>query len=51
MSVAASFGPDGAHTLVVLRDVQAEMQEAEAAALRDLLAVLGHDVRPLRTLT
>ena len=44
VSVAASFGPDGAHTLVVLRDVQAEMQEAEAAALRDLLAVLGHEI-------
>ena len=44
VSVAASFGPGGARTLVALRDVEAEMQEAEAVALRGLLAVLGHEI-------
>jgi signal transduction histidine kinase len=44
VSVATSFGPDGARLLAVLTDVQAEIQAAEAAALRDLLSVLAHEI-------
>ena len=38
------FGSGGARILAALTDVQAEIQTAEAAALRDLLVVLGHEI-------
>lgn len=44
VSVATSFGPAGARLLAVLTDVQAEIHVAEAQALRELLAVLGHEI-------
>ncbi len=44
VSVATLFGPEGARVLAALTDVQAEIQTAEAAALRELLAVLGHEI-------
>ena len=44
VSAATMFGPEGARILAALTDVQAEIQTAEAAALRELLAVLGHEI-------
>ncbi len=44
VSAATMFGPGGARILAALTDVQAEIQTAEAAALRELLAVLGHEI-------
>ncbi len=44
LSVADSVGPEGAGRLVVLTDIEAEIQAAEAAALRDLLQVLSHEI-------
>ncbi len=44
LSVASSVGPDGAVRLAVLTDIEAELQAAEAAALRDLLQVLSHEI-------
>jgi signal transduction histidine kinase len=37
-------GPDGALRLAALLDIQPEIRAAEAAALRDLLQVLGHEI-------
>lgn len=44
LSVANSTGPAGALRLAVLTDIQAELHAAEAAALRDLLQVLSHEI-------
>ncbi len=44
VSVATSAATEGVSRLAVLTDVQAEMQAAEARALRDLLQVLGHEI-------
>ena len=45
LSVAGSVGPDGeAVQLVLLTDIQAELQAAEAGALRDLLQMLSHEI-------
>jgi two-component system, NtrC family, nitrogen regulation sensor histidine kinase NtrY len=37
-------GPRGAMRLAALQDIQPEIRAAEAAALRDLLQVLGHEI-------
>ena len=44
LSVASTAGPDGALRLAILTDIQAELQAAEAAALRDLLQLLSHEI-------
>ncbi len=45
LQVAGSVGPDGdAVQLVLLTDIQAELQAAEAGALRDLLQMLSHEI-------
>lgn len=44
LSVAVTAGPEGAVRLAVLTDIQAELQAAEAAALRDLLQLLSHEI-------
>jgi signal transduction histidine kinase len=43
-SVTDLVGPDGALRLAALLDIQPEIRAAEAAALRDLLQVLGHEI-------
>ena len=44
LSVARSSAPGGAYWLAVLTDVQAELFEAEAAAMRDMLQLLSHEI-------
>ena len=44
LSIASSVGPDGAVRLAVLTDIEAEIQAAEATALRELLQLLNHEI-------
>ncbi len=44
VSMSDLVGPDGALRLAVLLDIQPEIRAAEAAALRDLLQVLSHEI-------
>lgn len=44
ISVADVVGADGALRLAALTDIEAEIQAAEAAALRELLQVLSHEL-------
>jgi two-component system nitrogen regulation sensor histidine kinase NtrY len=44
VSMSDLIGPDGALRLAVLLDIQPEIRAAEAAALRDLLQVLSHEI-------
>jgi len=44
VSMSDLVGPEGALRLAVLLDIQPEIRAAEAAALRDLLQVLSHEI-------
>jgi two-component system nitrogen regulation sensor histidine kinase NtrY len=44
LSVADVVGAGGALRLVALTDIQAEIQAAEAAALKELLQILSHEI-------
>lgn len=44
VSVADVSGGEGSTRLVALTDIQAELQAAEAAALREILQVLSHEI-------
>jgi len=44
VSMTDLVGPSGALRLAALLDIQPEIRAAEAAALRDLLQVLGHEI-------
>lgn len=44
LSVARSLGTDGVTLLAVLTDIEADIQAAEATALRQLLQVLSHEI-------
>ena len=44
ISIADVAGTDGAFRLAALTDIEAEIQAAEAAALRELLQVLSHEL-------
>lgn len=44
LSVARSLGADGMTLLAVLTDIEADIQAAEATALRQLLQVLSHEI-------
>jgi len=44
LSMSDLVGPEGALRLAVLLDIQPEIRAAEAAALRDLLQVLSHEI-------
>ena len=44
VSVTDLIGPEGELRLAALLDIQPEIRAAEAAALRDLLQVLGHEI-------
>jgi len=44
ISMSDLVGPEGALRLAVLLDIQPEIRAAEAAALRDLLQVLSHEI-------
>ena len=44
LSIARSLGADGVTLLAVLTDIEADIQAAEATALRQLLQVLSHEI-------
>ena len=44
LSVADVVGSAGAQRLAALTDIEAEIQAAEAAALKELLQILGHEI-------
>lgn len=44
LSIARSVGADGMTLLAVLTDIEADIQAAEATALRQLLQVLSHEI-------
>ena len=44
LAMTELVGPNGAMRLAALHDIQPEVRAAEAAALRDLLQVLGHEI-------